>query len=259
MRKFDYIYADPTGNITILVKENVPVEDQPGVSDFLCTLEPSCEQVGFVYYDDENADIRLRMAGGEFCGNATMSTAALFARENGIALGEEINVKVRTSGTKDIVNVSISLKENGIYSGCVKMPMPIEIKTVKLRYGDIEYTVPLVKFDGMYHLIFEKELSKSDAENAIVKWAKDLNAPALGIMMLNEEEKTLTPLVYVPSLNAFYWEHSCASGTTATGYYLFKKYSRPIDFELSEPGGILNIRVDGDEELYLSGHVRFRE
>ena len=258
MRKFDYIYADPTGNITILVKENVPVEERPGVSDYLCSLEPTCEQVGFVYYDDNDADIKLRMAGGEFCGNATMSTAALFARESGIECGETKNVKVRTSGTKEIVNVTITLKDKEVYAGCVTMPVPKSYGIETLSYDDTEYKIPIVKFEGMYHLIYETELSKSDAEKAIVKWAKDLNAPALGIMMLQEETSTLTPLVYVTSLNSFYWEHSCASGTTATGYYLSKKYQKPIDISFNEPGGILNLRVNEDGKLFLSGNVTFR-
>ena len=42
------------------------------------------EQVGFVSApSDSGCDIDLQMAGGEFCGNATMSAAALVAMRSG--------------------------------------------------------------------------------------------------------------------------------------------------------------------------------
>ena len=38
---------------------------------------PSCEQVGFIVPKQGGEDIRLSMAGGEFCGNASVCAAAL--------------------------------------------------------------------------------------------------------------------------------------------------------------------------------------
>ena len=111
----------------------------------------------------------------------------------------------------------------------------------------------------MYHIIYTDKMSLDDAEKAVVKWADDLNAPALGIMFLDEKQSVLTPLVYVPALKDFYWEHACASGTTATGYYLYKRNNEPVNIDFIEPGGKLNIKVDSDEEIFLTGHVRLRD
>lgn len=259
MKEYDYVYADPTGNITLLVRDEVAVEEQPKVSNYLCFYEPDCEQVGFVYYDDPDADIRLRMAGGEFCGNATMSTACLFAKDNNFPLAEERTVIVRTSGTKDPVEVRVLREEKRAFKGCVKMPKPLEISEVLLYYASDRYMLPIVKFEGMYHIIYTDKMSLDEAEKAVVKWADDLNAPALGIMFLDEKQSVLTPLVYVPALKDFYWEHACASGTTATGYYLYKRNNEPVNIDFIEPGGKLNIKVDNDEEIFLTGHVRLRD
>lgn len=77
-----YALMDPTSNVTILVETPVPVEDQPEVASILMQKEPTAEQVGFLSLDNihqamNQGRIALRMAGGEFCGNASMSAAAL--------------------------------------------------------------------------------------------------------------------------------------------------------------------------------------
>ena len=76
--RIDYCYADPAGNITILVETALPVSDYPEVASHLLSLEPAAEQVGFIERVS-GAGISMRMAGGEFCGNAAFSAAALAA------------------------------------------------------------------------------------------------------------------------------------------------------------------------------------
>ena len=73
--KVDYTVLDPTGNITILVTSPVEISLQPPVASKLMELVPEAEQVGFLS-EAEGCDIALRMAGGEFCGNASMSESA---------------------------------------------------------------------------------------------------------------------------------------------------------------------------------------
>ena len=258
-KDIDYSYADPTGNITILVRSFIPVEKQPELSAFLCSLEPACEQVGFIYYGDPDCDIRLRMAGGEFCGNAVMSAAALFARENGAAKNAEISVSVRSSGSAGTIPVRIRPEEDGSFTGTVKMPLPDRFETVHLFFNGIPFSLPLVRFSGICHLIFPGHFPKEDAERAVVQWARDLDAPALGLIQLDEKEHVLTPLVFVPSVNTLYWEHSCASGTAAAAYYLSQRNGNPLAVGFKEPGGVLKAAVTNDHSLFLSGHVRFRD
>ena len=73
--EIDYAVMDPTGNITILVETPVPEASQPFAAARLMELEPAAEQVGFLSSGRDGAELSLRMAGGEFCGNASMSAA----------------------------------------------------------------------------------------------------------------------------------------------------------------------------------------
>ena len=71
-----YALLDPTGNMTLLAETPVPEAAQPLTAKRLMALEPATEQVGFVSKTEDG--IGLRMAGGEFCGNASMSAAVLY-------------------------------------------------------------------------------------------------------------------------------------------------------------------------------------
>ena len=85
--KIEYCIFDPTGNITALVMTEVEAGDQPSAAAVIMDAEPAVEQVGFVSFkgDDDGVPVTLRMAGGEFCGNATMCAAALYLLMNGDA------------------------------------------------------------------------------------------------------------------------------------------------------------------------------
>ena len=100
-----YHVMDPTGNITILVETPVEEASQPFVASKLMEAEPEAEQVGFLTSPvNETWDIALRMAGGEFCGNATMSAAAFYAAGAGIEKGI---VTVCVSGAAQPVPVDL--------------------------------------------------------------------------------------------------------------------------------------------------------
>ena len=76
--ELDYVLMDPTGNVTALVRTPAPAERQPELARILMDAEPSAEQAGFLSSGGDGADVALRMAGGEFCGNAAMCAGALF-------------------------------------------------------------------------------------------------------------------------------------------------------------------------------------
>lgn len=202
-----YYLFDPTGNITALVDGSIDDGE-------IMKKEPLCEQVGYVY-EKEGCDIALRMAGGEFCGNATMCAAYLTGKAQ---------VTVFVDGTGP-VNVSVD-HETG--SAEVEMPKPYEITELN--------GYPLVRFKGIDHLIADRSLDPS----LIKEWC---SGDAMGFMYLEGDE--LKPLVFVKESRTLFWEHSCASGTTAVGEYL----GHPV--RLNEPGGVLEYS-DGR----LKGHVK---
>ena len=117
-----YTLLDPTGNMTLLAETPVETMSQPLTAKKLMELEPDTEQVGFVGF--ENDGVRLRMAGGEFCGNAAMSAAVLYLQHTGRGEG---GVSVRVSGTPEPVAVTARELPDGSWSATVTMPGPLAV------------------------------------------------------------------------------------------------------------------------------------
>lgn len=254
--KIDYFLCNPTENITALVETFVPTENQPEVAEYIMKNEPTCEQVGYLLGSVEGSDITLRMAGGEFCGNATMSTAAYFCKVHGLGNGEKTNVKVKVIGVTDFVNVMIE-NRNGEYIGTVEMPKPLRVFEAVLPFEDEEYKLPVVEFSSISHIIVDGDIPHYLPEKAIKFWCDRLKAQGLGIIIIDKDGKTLRPLVYVKEPEGMTWESSCASGTTAAGAYLYSKSHKPFVRSFKEPGGVLQIEVTEEEKLLLTGSVKF--
>ena len=175
----NYVLMNPTGNRTILVTTPVDKKRYKTVAGKLMEKEPTAEQVGFLDISPSGL-ISLNMAGGEFCGNATMSAAAYAVAKD----LSESPVQMKVSGAKSRLRVEIAAdgayagsKEGGglqketktgrkgavigvggnhsnvVYTGLVKMPAPVEIKDVRLPLGGEMIKLPAVVFDGITHII----------------------------------------------------------------------------------------------------------
>lgn len=194
--ELSYYIMDPTRNITILVEGDVPADKRAEVAKELMKKEPTAEQVGFVGYvrekttdlgingecvekdaeknvDNVKYDVRLDMAGGEFCGNATMSAAVLFAEKfvfngqnadviqakdhdpNDMNTVEICGIKVLASGTEGVRKVCVEKLSDGRCRGTVEMPGPLSIGTRKLSFEEREYELTVVDFGGITHVIVE--------------------------------------------------------------------------------------------------------
>lgn len=290
----EYVVMNPSGNITILVMSDVEDEEEYYfVAKKLLELEPAAEQVGFLQYDDES-DIILSMAGGEFCGNATMSAAVYYGILHGLSDG---NVVVKSSGADELVNVHV--KKFNDWEGTVEMPKPLEISEVD--FGNDE-KFPVVFFKGIAHVIIDNscgarivrpydgarialacrqtgrpydgdrpddEFTKINIEEKIKEWCEFLEVPAIGIMLCDNigdikrsqnfdiAEVNMTPLVYVKSIDTLYWESSCASGTTAIGAYIANVMNSNGKINVRQPSGtILSIDKTVDGKLLLTGKVK---
>ena len=232
--KIDYYIINPTGNITVLVKTPVEESLQPSVASKIMEIEPTAEQVGFV------TDKKLRMAGGEFCGNASLSAAVLYCVENSIDSG---TVDMTVSGAESPVEVNVEKAENDSYSGSVVMPFPCSVYSRVFDINGDKKSLDVVDFGSITHIVTEEDFGTVFLNKAIREWCRDLKCECLGIMTLNEKEGTMSPLVYVPAVNTLFPESSCASGTTAAGIYLSRKYGKPVSADLRQPGGTLKIDV----------------
>lgn len=256
--KVEYTVLDPTGNITILVTTPVEIPHQPYVASKLMELMPKAEQVGFLS-ETAGCDIALRMAGGEFCGNASMSAAAYYVSREGL---KKHTVALHVSGADGPVKAEIEQLCEGKWRGTVHMPRPQKLEFVDLPGAG---SLPVVSFDGISHVIYEVSgdiskglsLSRDAAEKLAIEWCRFLGADALGIMFLDIAQSSMTPLVYVPAAGTLFWENSCASGTTACGAYAAAKSGGSCGIALRQPGGTLEIKVTDDGEFLLTGTVLF--
>ena len=279
---------DPTGNITALVEGDVPVSRQPETAARIMRLRPETEQVGFVRmrgadHAEESAQdtegqnetlnsgiqVRLRMAGGEFCGNASMSAAALYRYRTGGAYpaGSDTwaSVSLAVSGAAEPVEVRLrEIPAAGpAWSARVKMPKASGIEPFE--------DMTLVRMQGISHMIIEEgsrffhlKNDKSAAEAAVREWCGRLSADGLGLMFLEREEAAqrwkMTPLVFVPGSGTVFWENSCASGTAAAGMCFSASSGKREELALQEPGGELQVFSDpATGETWLSGTVRLTE
>lgn len=246
-----YHIFDPTGNVTVLVETPVPVGKQPAVGAALLRAEGAAEQVGFLS-DSPGCDVALRMAGGEFCGNATMSAAAHFAARNDFYFYPG-GVLVKVSGVDAPVNVRLAA-ENGGWRATAEMPRPLSVSREKLSGGG---SPVVVRCPGIAHVVVPRPMDREDAEKAARGWCAALGAEAMGLMLFDRERGALTPLVYVPEGDTLYWEHSCASGSAAVGAYLAAEAGEEISVALKEPGGVLEVSAAPDGPVRLTGTVKY--
>ena len=229
-----YTVIDPTKNITLLVTTPVPRDVQPRVAAELLRREKDAEQVGFAE-GLAAGNPRLQMMGGEFCGNASISAAALMAHKGGIVSGD---IALEVSGADEPLCVKVQKLDGRKYLGTVAMPLPVGIETA--RFGSHE--LPVVQFPGISHVICDGSLSVFDAEANIRSWCEALNVDALGLMFL--DGSSLKPYVYVRSTDTAVWESSCASGSTACAAYLAARSGEAQTVVLQNPCGELRIKAE---------------
>ena len=251
--QLEYRLADPTKNITLLVTSPCDVQSCTRIAADLMALEPAAEQLGFLSDGDDGADICLRMSGGEFCGNATMSAGAYVCMMRGLDM---LDCRVRVYGTKDPVKVSV-IKNGNDYSCKVEMPRPTRMRRQSFTVDGEEHEFDIVCFSGITHLISTGTLTRDQAENNIRTWCRELGCEALGIMLVDPDCRGIKPLVYVAGVDSLFWESSCASGTTAVGMYLSESGENKACF--SEPGGELRFELMPDGTPVLGGKVSFGE
>lgn len=271
--KLQYSILDPTGNITALVENFVVTEDQAAAAAEIMRRHPDVEQVGFVQFPEPGEagqpDAVLRMAGGEFCGNASMCTAYLtrMHRRNGDA-GKSMKLSLQVSGASLPVEVVLEAEENGSTMAEILMPGALGIEERGFTYGELEGRLPVVYLEGISHIIIENDSvfsclieDREAAGRAVRTWCRELKAEGLGLMFLGRdtEDRTLTPLVYIPGSDTIFWENSCASGTSAAGMYLAMRSGSSVSEAVREPGGTLTVKSDpASGRTVLSGRVRMR-
>ena len=274
----NYCIFDPTGNITALVETEVEAASPPAVAAEIMREHFDVEQVGFVRMlgkgeDPDGAVACLRMAGGEFCGNATMSSAALYAKRNEEHFGDIGCAEIRVDGISKPFSVQLRREDANWWAAGVLMPPAKSIDELRMTAEDYPAaelgTLPVVRMEGIDHIMIEEKSfyynlkdNRSLTESLIKTICGVLDSECLGMMFLADggKERELTPLVYVPGADTMFWENSCASGSVAVGQYLSAKTGKAVSVALKEPGGTLVAESDPETGgTWLFGGTKLRD
>lgn len=261
--EIQFIKTSPTENMTLLIETPVPREKQLAVAERLIAYGGVyAEQAGYIE-EAENplAEKRLQMMAGEFCGNATLSLAAVLAEKKGVAIGEETEIILEVSGAEHLVSCRITRETEYGYRGSVAMPLPQKIEKRTFRLEGERYELSVVVFAGITHIIVPAALwggaAVRKAEQAAAVWAEEL-PEAFGILLFDEEKKSVQPLVCVQKVSLI-WERGCGSGTSAIGAYLAERTGKAVSLSLRQPGGSMDVAAEYAEgrvtALSISGGV----
>lgn len=249
-----YSVVRPGGNDTGLV---VGIERDPNkrkvINDQVMAQHANVEQVGFVDLDHENPE--LMMAGGEFCGNATRSTAWQ------VLAGKPGEILIKVSGVESKLRAGVDEEGNAWAQ------MPIYADPSRITFLDDGRAV--VAMEGITHVVMDDiypEASPEQLKQIAHKLLKELglaeSVAASGVMFLAPSESgvRMRPVVLVRDIDTLFYETACGSGTTAIGLLEALKKGGSVDLAVIQPTGMpINIKVsfDGTEfqQAIISGPI----
>ncbi len=252
MKSFRYVRLDPTGNLTCLVLDPVEKAEEPGIT---ARLMAECEQVAYLEAArDPRARARIRLMGGEFCGNAAMASACYLAERDGIGAGE---VLLEVSGAEGPVRCGVRKGEDA-WEGSAEMPPVLGAEALRAE----GHALTAVRMEGIRHFIAEGPLPNREGSEALLRrLAEHIPEEAAGLLRWNRERGEMRPLVLVKGSGTLVWETACGSGSAAVGALeALRRGDGETETAVRQPGGEIRARVrvrDGrPETVVISGRVR---
>lgn len=250
------ILANPAGNITIFVLDPVERKNYAKIANQLLSMNKlNAEQIAYVK-DQKNMD----MCGLEFCGNASRAFALLSAMEQGI--DKPVTITVNVSGSDKPLDVFVDPKTN-----FAKIKMPQYLGAYVLDHSPIYEAKGsiIVDLGGITHLIVHGISPSMDNFKTLSKQLiEKYDPPACGVMFMEEDDKHMTPVVYVRDVSSTYFEGSCASGSAAASIaFSLNKSDGKYTYRFIQPAGVVISSVEiknGDiNAVCIEGHVEFSE
>jgi diaminopimelate epimerase len=234
---YDLTITRPAGNDTALIKKIVPPAVKKILNDAVEKKYTNVEQVGFYEWNEKTNTGRLEMAGGEFCGNATRSTAYLLLNGN---LGD---IMMQVSGVSRPLLAGVK-KENTAFT---EIPIMKDFSCVE----QISKEVTKVEIEGITHLITKRPQGtptdlKEKAKILLTTFDLLTTRKCSGVMYLSEKENQIVmdPIVWIRDVNTLFYETACASGATAVGVW---KASQNKDTQTT-----LALLQPSEENLYVT-------
>lgn len=255
-----YIKADPSGNTTIFVLDDIePSQRAALAAQLLRTV--GAEQVGYLQRLSQTK-LSVHMMGGEFCGNASRSAAALALARDG---GEAGDYEILCSGCGQPLAAHAEKRPDGVYMASIVMPMPTAVDAVIIDTGGMPGRFFRVTLPGIVHFVhFVDDMEHADKDmfwQSVYDYAKDEDYEAFGLVLFAPKTLSMVPAVYVAGTDTLYWEQSCGSGSAAVTAALACLGKQTVQCTVHQPGGDIAIygAVDGGElkEIQIGGPVTF--
>ncbi len=209
------------------------------------------EQAGFLI----PSDMHFEMAGGEFCGNAARSAAVLLHNDLGVR-----SFEFTVSGFSGNVIADVIKSEDGTYNVTCTFPgLPTDLKPVTLPSGA---EASVVDLGGIVHVVIEgafpKERADYEREHREIVEALGLTGrDAVGVIWYEHSNGSVLmhPVVWVRTVDTFFYEESCGSGTIAVGKVTgFIKIYQPSGKSIEATIGRDAVTLQSEMEVAHVGH-----
>ncbi len=263
MSSIPFYKVSPSGNTTLLFEDmSLSVDAQQFfVAQALREGHLGGEQAGFI----DCGEGILRMAGGEFCLNATRALGLVMAIRAGLdnARMPQWHGSVRASGMDSPMTISVNAAKHGNEHE-VFLNMPC-------KWGDVHAEhvgagVHILRLPGVIHLLIEKSVIpfredtwQQDAHTLRAKYGLE-QENAVGCIWWGMEQKqrrepnasaddmimtlAIHPVVRILHPYTECYENACGSGTVALSLMLFHTQQCRY-FEVHQPGGPLTVLIEG--------------
>ena len=251
--ELEFIKLSPLGNTTVFLRGDVGTREHAAL---LCEAMDydhlAAEQAGFlVAPHSEEALLRIEMAGGEFCGNATLSAAALVAAE-----GARAPFFVECSGAPEPLRAEARSLGAGRWLARAEMPQAHELRRLSLDGLSFGGAAICVSLRGIAHLVVEAaDLSAVDYDALLACLMREAAADAYGVVpfeRMGREHFRICPYVAVPCAESRVFERACGSGSLALALALGDA-AEGTRIAVEQPGGTLF--VERGTRLLLEGEV----
>ncbi len=253
---FNFIKASPSQNTTVFITGRCSPSLYGKIARAAMSYEYlNAEQVGFITRpEDKGSVIRLEMAGGEFCGNASLAAAA-YAVYKGIS--DKTNFNIEVSGADYPLECNVKAVSPFIYNAECEMPKPISVEKHTVNIEDHNLTGSLVNFDGISHYVFDKwQEDKLKLDMVLEAVLSSVEAKAVGVIpykKLDRDRYEIMPYVWVRETGSRVFERGCGSGSMALGIHL--KGQVEGELNIVQPGGIITVKTH--KKNLISTNVKF--
>ena len=208
-----YVIDAAGGNATAIVVLNEAMDREHYSSQGATLMDDTekfgVEQAGFLVPGDSH----FEMSGGEFCGNAARAAAMLFSK-----FDDDVESCVFTmSGYEGPVKGSVVWADDNNANVTVHFEnLPVEVKPLTVS-GNIP--AELVDLGGIVHVLIEGELPEDyEAQHKAITAELGLQERgAVGVNWISrhDDDVMLHPVVWVRSIDSFFYETACGSGSIA--------------------------------------------